>query len=75
MIDQLRKSFARVVCVDVGVEDIDDGVFADSEHQVVGSLGAAELVSGRVRAFPSRPPINGLAQKPALHQKIRLSLS
>ena len=58
------------VCI--GVEDIDDGVFADREHQAIGGLRAAELIEVGFELLRLTAQIYGLAQKSALDQHIRL---
>ena len=59
----IEKVVARVVCIDIGV---DDGIFVDGEHQAVGSLGAGELLEVEFELFRLSLQIDGLAQKPAL---------
>jgi hypothetical protein len=73
MIDQLRKSW-RGSCA-VGVEDVDDRIFADGEHQAVGSLSTAELVQIGLELFRLAAQIYCLAEEPALDQNVRVGLT
>lgn len=66
MIGPVEEIVARVVRVFVGVEDVDDGVFADREHQAVGGLSAAELVQVGIELFSLAAQIDGLAEEPSL---------
>src|SRR6516162_7966224 len=75
MIDQLKKIVARIVRIFIGVEDVDDGVFADREHQAVGGLGAAELVQVGLELFSLAAQIDRLAEEPSLNQKIGIRLA
>jgi hypothetical protein len=62
------------VCVFVGIEDIDDRVFADGEDEAIGGLRAAELVQVRIKLFRLPAQIDGLAQEGSLNQKVGLRL-
>jgi hypothetical protein len=63
------------VCVCVGVENIDDGIFADREHQAVSGLGATELVQVGLELLGLTAQIYGLAEEAALDKKIRIRLA
>src|SRR5215470_4751535 len=71
----IQKVAARIVRIFIGVENVDDGIFADREHQPVGSLGAAELIEVGIELLRFAAQIYGLAEEPSLDQKVRSRLA
>jgi len=57
----------------VGVEDVDDGVFAESEHEAVGGLGAAQLVQVGIEFMRFAAQIYRLAEKQSLNQRVGIN--
>ena len=62
----------RIVGVFVGVEKIDDGEFADRQHQAVLRHRTGELVDVGVNLLRFAAEVDGLADEIALHARVRI---
>src|ERR1700722_20347959 len=68
----VQEIIARVMCVLVVVEDIDDAELTHGEHPPVGVPRTAELIANRFDGFLFTALVNGLAHKRTRQPKVRV---